>query len=95
MEADVGEERMGSDGEDLHLSEEKKLMENAIYSISCLEPGGYFTYLALMLLQGQVVLFPSGMLRWKENHSLNSPYMTEKKMMCSCYNFSCFFSICS
>lgn len=52
MEADGGEERMGSSGEDLHLSEEKKPMENASYSISCCnEPGGYFTYLALMLLQ--------------------------------------------
>lgn len=29
----------------------------------------------------QVALFPSGMLRWKENYSLNSPYMTGKKYM--------------
>lgn len=45
----------GGIGDVLHLSEEKKPMKNAIYSISCCnEPGGYFTYLALMLLQWPV-----------------------------------------
>lgn len=51
MEADGGEDRMSSSEEDLHLSEEKKSMENA-YSISCHnEPEGCFIYLTLMLLQ--------------------------------------------
>lgn len=52
MEADGGEDRMSSSEEDLHLSEEKKSMENATYSISCHnEPEGCFIYLILMLLQ--------------------------------------------
>lgn len=52
MEAEGGEERVGGNGEDLHLSEEKKPTENATYSISRHnEPGGYFAYQALMLLQ--------------------------------------------
>lgn len=59
MEAEGGEERMGGSGEDLHLSEEKKPMENATYCISCHnEPGGYFTYQALMLLQWPGGTFP-------------------------------------
>lgn len=52
VEADGREDRMSSSEEDLHLSEEKKSMENATYSISCHnEPEGCFIYLTLMLLQ--------------------------------------------
>ncbi len=52
MGAGGSEERMGDSGEDLHISEEEKLGENTTYSISCHnEPGGCFTYLALMRLQ--------------------------------------------
>lgn len=77
METDSGEERTGSSGEDLHLSVEKKPMENASFSMSrCNEPRGYFTYLALALLlrSGRVARFQSGTFRWKEC-SRSSPYI--------------------
>lgn len=95
MEADGGEERMGSSGEDLHLFEEKKLMENAIYSISCHEPGGYFTYLALMLLQWPGSTFPIRHAQMEREPFPQFSIHDGGKNMCSCYNFSSFFSICS
>lgn len=83
MGAGGGEERMSSSGEDLHISEEKKLMENATYSISChIEPEGYFTYLALMLLQWQGSIFP---IRHAQMEKVPFPQFSkhdgEKKML--------------
>lgn len=42
---------------------------------------------------GQVPFFPSGILRWKKHHSLNSPYMTEGGKTYSCCYFPSFSSV--
>lgn len=67
--------------------------ENATYSISCHnEPGGYFTYLALMLLCWPGSIF---LIRHAQMERVAFPQFSihdrVKKKICSCYSFSSFF----